>query len=52
MALLLELAELKSSVIFVLLWDEVVVDFAYQNLLGQYGREARRRDRRDLLPRR
>ena len=33
MALLLEFAELKSSVIFVLLWDEEVVDFAYQNLV-------------------
>ena len=33
MALLHELAELESGVIFVLLWDEVVVDFAYQNLV-------------------
>ena len=33
MALLLELAELKSSIIFVLLWDEMVVDFGYQNLV-------------------
>ena len=33
MAPLLDLAELKSGVVFVLLWDEVVVDFAYQNLV-------------------
>ena len=33
MAPLLELAELISDVIFVLLWDDVVVDFAYQNLV-------------------
>ena len=33
MAPLLELAELKSGVIFFLLWDEVVVHFAYQNLV-------------------
>ena len=33
MALLLELTELKCGIIFVLLWDEVVVDSAYQNLV-------------------
>ena len=33
MALLLELTELKSGVMFVLFWDEVVFDFAYQSLL-------------------
>jgi len=32
-ALLPELVELKSGVIFVLFWEEVVVDFVYQNLL-------------------
>ena len=33
MAMLPELVELKSGVIFVLFWEEVVVDFVYQNLL-------------------